>query len=256
MSLVVYFEHWLPRVEEHSLTDRATFGAWLRRERERRGLALDLIANRTKIAASLLAGLEEGDLSRWPTGIFRRAFVRAYADAVGLDPERLLAEFAVVHPEAGQAVVTVPRRLTTTGVRAEALRLTLADGRRRSWLDPRRIGGALVDALVVALTLGGLWFAGAGWVGVAGAWLLLTTYVGVGALFLDGTPGLWLIRRAASARDASDAVTMDERQTALGETDVTVVPFQRGRRRRRVPRAVVDAERPSRAGGEGRARTH
>lgn len=243
-------------MEGHSFTDRASFGAWLRLERERRGLTLELIANRTKIAASLLAGLEEGDLSRWPTGIFRRAFVRAYADAIGLDPDHLVAEFALVHPEAGEAVVTVPRRSTGGAVRADALRLTLAEARRRAWLDPRRMGGVAFDALFFALILGGLWLAVPGWVGTVGAWLLLTTYVAVGVLFLEGTPGPWLVNRIMAVRGAIDDLATDERLAAGEEADATVVPFRRTRRRRRAQRPALDAERQSRAGGEGRARTH
>ena len=68
--------------------DRYDFGHWLRRERERRGITIDAIANRTKIGSGLLQALERGDVSRWPGGIYRRSFVKSYADVVGLDAER------------------------------------------------------------------------------------------------------------------------------------------------------------------------
>ena len=63
-----------------------SFGRRLRSERERRGIVLESIAASTKIKASLLADLERGDLSNWPRGIFRRAFVREYAASVGFAP--------------------------------------------------------------------------------------------------------------------------------------------------------------------------
>ena len=44
-----------------------------------------------KVSLPLLEGLEADDISRWPGGIFRRAFVRAYAEAVGLDPDAVSA---------------------------------------------------------------------------------------------------------------------------------------------------------------------
>jgi len=69
------------------------FGRGLREARERRGLSLRQIANSTKIAMSVLEALERNDLSRLPGGIFSRAFVRAYAVEVGLDPEETMQAF-------------------------------------------------------------------------------------------------------------------------------------------------------------------
>src|SRR5262245_10988781 len=74
-------------------------GAWLRHERERAGVSLEAIATRTKVARSLLEALERNDVSRWPGGIFRRAFVRGYAHAIGLDPDYVVALFARAFPE-------------------------------------------------------------------------------------------------------------------------------------------------------------
>jgi len=70
------------------------FVARLRQQRERRGVTLDSIAQKTKIKRSLLVALEQNDLSRWPDGIFRRAYIRSYADAIGLAPDQTVAEFA------------------------------------------------------------------------------------------------------------------------------------------------------------------
>jgi len=76
-----------------------SFGPRLREERERKELSLQAIADETKIKVSLLEGLEQDDLSFWPTGLFRRAYVRAYARAIGLDPERTVREFLEKYPE-------------------------------------------------------------------------------------------------------------------------------------------------------------
>ena len=77
----------------------AEFGARLRAQREARKLTLQGIAAQTKIKQSLLQGLESDDLSAWPKGIFRRAFVRDYARAIGLDPETVVREFLDRHPD-------------------------------------------------------------------------------------------------------------------------------------------------------------
>jgi len=75
------------------------FGARLRQQREKREIALATIAEQTKIKLSLLDELERDDISHWPTGIFRRAFVRAYAAAIGMDQETAVREFLERFPE-------------------------------------------------------------------------------------------------------------------------------------------------------------
>jgi len=84
-----------------------TFGRRLRDQRERQGVTLEAIAATTKIKASLLADLERGDVSAWPKGIFRRAFVRGYATAIGAAPEPVVAEFARLFPDDGTAAEAV-----------------------------------------------------------------------------------------------------------------------------------------------------
>lgn len=76
-----------------------SFGARLRHQRERRGLSVKEIADQTKIKASLLDGLERDDISQWPAGIFRRAYVRTYANAIGYDADTAVREFLDCHPE-------------------------------------------------------------------------------------------------------------------------------------------------------------
>src|SRR5947208_1282307 len=81
-----------------------SFGARLRRQRERQQIALATIAEQTKIKQSLLEALERDDVSHWPMGIFRRAFVRAYAHAIGLDPDVVVREFQALHPDPDDVV--------------------------------------------------------------------------------------------------------------------------------------------------------
>jgi cytoskeletal protein RodZ len=76
-----------------------SFGARLRRTREEQQIALVTIAQQTKIKLSLLEGLERDDVSQWPSGIFRRAYIRAYAQSIGLNPDVIVREFSEMHPE-------------------------------------------------------------------------------------------------------------------------------------------------------------
>jgi len=115
------------------------FGRRLRDQRERHGVALESIAATTKINASLFAALERGDLSAWPSGIFRRAFVRAYATAIGIAPEPVVAEFASLFPEDG-IVVEAP----VVPQAPSELRMTLA-------LDSQDITTAALTRVTIAL---------------------------------------------------------------------------------------------------------
>jgi transcriptional regulator with XRE-family HTH domain len=72
---------------------RDAFGPNLRRLRIQRGVTLEQIARTTKIASDLLTALERNDFSRWPEGIYARAYIRQYAYAIGADPDSTVDEF-------------------------------------------------------------------------------------------------------------------------------------------------------------------
>jgi hypothetical protein len=75
------------------MADRDQFGPRLRRERERRGISLDTLARTTKVSVDLWEGMERNDFTRWPSGIFARAFVRDYARVLGLDADAVVDDF-------------------------------------------------------------------------------------------------------------------------------------------------------------------
>jgi cytoskeleton protein RodZ len=75
-------------------------GAHLREARERAGITLREIAAATKISMPALEALERNDVARLPGGIFVRAFVRAYAKEVGLDPDDAVRRFVARFPDA------------------------------------------------------------------------------------------------------------------------------------------------------------
>ena len=84
-----------------------SFGNRLRLQRERQQVGLDDIAERTKIKRSLLEGLERDDLSYWPGGIYRRSYVRAYAQAIGLPPDAVVREFLELYPDPVEEIAKV-----------------------------------------------------------------------------------------------------------------------------------------------------
>lgn len=94
-----------------------SFGETLRRERELRGVSLREIADATKISVRFLQALEQDRLDVLPGGVFRRAFVKQYAKHIGLDAERLVAEFVYAHGEQApeQAETRRPRSGSNPG---------------------------------------------------------------------------------------------------------------------------------------------
>ena len=80
------------------MSEQEAFGPRLRRERERRGISLETIAQRTNVSAELWLGLEKNDFSQWPRGLFARAFVREYADAIGIDATEVVDDFCRLFP--------------------------------------------------------------------------------------------------------------------------------------------------------------
>jgi|RhiMethySRZTD1v2_1073278.scaffolds.fasta_scaffold350739_2 cytoskeletal protein RodZ len=74
-----------------------SFGETLRRERELRGVDLRDIAEATNISLRFLQALEQDRMDVLPGGIFPKAFVRQYATYLGLDPDRLVAEYVYTH---------------------------------------------------------------------------------------------------------------------------------------------------------------
>jgi transcriptional regulator with XRE-family HTH domain len=120
------------------MTEPEDFGPGLRLERERKGISLAAVAEHTKVSASLFAALERDDLSRWPGGIYRKAFVRGYAEAIGLDPDDVLRRFAAAFPADGEGPPPLEDAGAPAAPGAAPLRLTLAFGEGRPARGARR----------------------------------------------------------------------------------------------------------------------
>ena len=85
----------------------AEFAERLRRGREQKNRSLEDIAGTTKIAIHQLRSLERGDLHRLPGGLYRRAIVRQYAAAIGLNVDDTLRELACIATEVDASDQTV-----------------------------------------------------------------------------------------------------------------------------------------------------
>ena len=143
---------------------RRAFGDRLRRQRERQHVTLAEIAETTKVAASLFASIERGDSSRWPGGVYDRAFIRGYANAVHLDPDETAAEFAeIFETPSVELPARTPAKSSNESLAHPALRLNLevdpAEGRLRLL---RATALAIADMLAIAALTAAFMFATGG----------------------------------------------------------------------------------------------
>ena len=195
----------------------------LRRERERRQIALASISANTKISASLFEALERGDVSRWPAGIYRRAFVRAYAQAIGLDPDEVAREFAEQFPDPAEpppALEPAPAAVSAAVDRPAApprqrslIRLKVAEtmtpfvpGALLAGMRRRLAAVACDGGVVFALALCIFMVCGRFWLPLG--LTMLGYYLG-GILILGNTPGVCLLA-PESAGDAHYNRSPDE----------------------------------------------
>lgn len=85
-------------VLEDDLPDRYD-GASLRAARQRRSLELKQIATITKVNPRYLRYIEEENLEGLPAPVYVRGFVYAYAQVVGLDPQRATTSYMELFDE-------------------------------------------------------------------------------------------------------------------------------------------------------------
>ena len=187
------------------------FGPRLRMERERRRITLDSIAENTKIGVGLLKDLEQDNVSRWPAGIYRRSFIKAYAQAIGLDPDDIAREFQERFPDqesfgppqedrptAAHGPTAAPGGLRLTLVQPEApftrgciLRAVGSRGSAVAW----DVGVVLVVAMCLFLLIGQFW---------RPLGIFVLAYYTTGIFLLGNTPGVCLFAAGRSSRRYGD----------------------------------------------------
>jgi hypothetical protein len=187
----------------------AQFGARLRMERERRRITLGSISANTKIGLHLLEGLERGHVARWPSGIFRRSFIKAYAEAIGLDPDEIAREFLERFPDPADMPFDLPAPVEPRKPPAgePVLRLNLADldsastrGRLLPTMRPRWAAAAW--DICVLLAIGAMFYKAFGQFWMPLAVVALVYYAG-GILLLGNTPGVSMFAPAPPDRAAT-----------------------------------------------------
>ena len=162
----------------------------LKTARERRGVSLAKIAEVTKVCPSHFAALERGDVRRWPKGLFRRAFFRAYVEVIGLPVAETMDEFLRLFPDT-EAATSTARPPETAG---SSLRLSFD----MSWHGPEppirsRLLAAAIDAGAVLILA-----AAASWLLSSNAAMMAVitamSYFTLATVLLGGSPTAFAMR--------------------------------------------------------------
>jgi cytoskeletal protein RodZ len=90
---------------------KGSFGERLKHERELREVSPNEIVVATRISLRFLEALENEDWDKLPGGVFNRGFVRAIARFLGLDEEKLLAEYDLARGDQAPEYVSPENRI-------------------------------------------------------------------------------------------------------------------------------------------------
>ena len=124
----------------------ADIGDKLRSAREAKGLSIEDIEKTTKIQGRYLTAIEQNDFEKLPGDFYVRAFIRQYAQIVGLDGKKLLSEYHEDIPKAE------PEEFVEDSIdnKSEEVRKTTSN-KKKIWQDylPRIIVGLGIVAVIL-----------------------------------------------------------------------------------------------------------
>ena len=119
-------------------------GAVLHQARKEKGLTIEDVEKETRIRTQFLIAIEEGELHEIPGEVYARAFIRAYAKAVDLDPDEMMVQYEML-----QKPISLQNK--------PSLRERRAEERRRKRIKAAVVllaGGALAAAAYLLWKMG------------------------------------------------------------------------------------------------------
>lgn len=122
-------------------------GKRLKEAREAKNISLDELQEMTKIQKRYLIGIEEGNYAIMPGNFYVRAFIRQYAEAVGLDPEEIFEEYKQDIPQSYQE--EIPQQLSRVKTRQQI------SPSGSKWMDllPKLLIAAVIVGIAVVIWL-------------------------------------------------------------------------------------------------------
>lgn len=123
-------------------------GKRLREAREEKQISLDELQEMTKIQKRYLIGIEEGNYAIMPGNFYVRAFIRQYAEAVGLDPDELFEQYKQDIPQSYQE--DIPQPLSRVKTRQQ---LSSEGAKWLDWLPKLVVAAVVIGAAVLVWVL-------------------------------------------------------------------------------------------------------
>ncbi|MFD3445535.1 helix-turn-helix domain-containing protein [Microbacteriaceae bacterium 4G12] len=120
-------------------------GQKLKEAREAKGLSLDELQDITKIQKRYLVSIEEGNYNVLPGDFYVRAFIKQYAEAVGLDPDAIVEEHS-------KEVPVTPTQETAELSRSKRTKEAVQNATSFRIMD--HMPKILITVLVVAIAIG------------------------------------------------------------------------------------------------------
>ncbi|WP_201262135.1 helix-turn-helix domain-containing protein [Lysinibacillus mangiferihumi] len=124
----------------------AELGTRLKEARLSKGYSLDDLQEITKIQKRYLVGIEEGNYSIMPGSFYVRAFIKQYAEAVGLNPEEILETYKSELP--GTPNDQVSQSLTQTSTRRK---VSKSPSNKMMEAMPKVIVALFIIVIIVAI---------------------------------------------------------------------------------------------------------
>lgn len=124
----------------------AELGTRLKEARLSKGYSLDDLQEITKIQKRYLVGIEEGNYSIMPGSFYVRAFIKQYAEAVGLNPEEILETYKGELP--GTPNDQVSQSLTQTSTRRK---VSKSPSNKMMEAMPKVIVALFIIVIIVAI---------------------------------------------------------------------------------------------------------
>jgi hypothetical protein len=209
----------------------------LRRARLAAGLQLRDLEERTRISPSMLRHIDQGEFQKLPAGIYARAWVRAVAVAVGLDPVEVLRDLEEALPRAVDPVPSGPGTSDSNKpAQDDRIYPEPADesGRDR-W---RRVAAAILDGTILSSLGIAVWMLAAvastvspNALGTAGVFGVTAMTAAIGSAYFilfagigGRTPGTTLLGFAAEeSREPLDLSAIGRRAAQAALQEISIV---------------------------------
>lgn len=85
--------------------------------RQKRGVSLEQIADKTKISIRFLRAIESEEFEKLPGGLFNTSYIRQYAAAVGFDESELIGQYKQKTSPAEQPLPDAKRKSAASETR-------------------------------------------------------------------------------------------------------------------------------------------